>query len=210
MRLAPALMLLATACAAPAAESASATLAGASRSAQPSQDAQAVLEVVLATETNVPEGITIDDVTLGDDALRQPLPEDTQLPRLRGFVDARLVRLGTSGAGSYWEEGGYVTWGAAYLSAAEATAAFDVLAADFQGEDGWAMARLGDPSLGDESLTVEGTAYGFDTNRLHIWRAGNLLLAVVAVGDTTATSDEGLELLGAIAEDVNDRVVALP
>ena len=168
------------------------------------------LEHVLATDDNVPNGITVDDVALGDSALSQPLPESSTLPSLPGFIDARLVRLGTSGPGSYWDEGGYVTWGAAYESAAAATAAFEVLTADFHGEDGWEMERVGDPSLGDDSLTVEGAAYGFDTNRLHIWRARNLLLAVGALGDTTASTDEGFERLTEISEEVNNRASALP
>ena len=98
-----------------------------------SRDVAARLEKALPAAPNISTGFTIDDVTVGRGGLTQPLPDGSELPSMPGFLDARLVRLGTSGPGSYWEEGGYATWGVAYPDTASAADAFRVLTAEFQG-----------------------------------------------------------------------------
>jgi hypothetical protein len=54
-------------------------------------------------------------------------------------------------------------------------------------------------------VTLDGAAYGWDTNRLHIWRDGDLLLAAGALGGT-ATSDDAIERWEAIAQSMDARV----
>jgi hypothetical protein len=104
-----------------------------------------------------------------------------------------MTRVGTSGPGSYWEEGGYVVWAALYQDRATAAGAFDVLVHEHESDSGWGLDRVGRPPYGDEGASLMGSAYGFDS-RLHIWRHANLVLAAVALG-VTATgvdADEGL------------------
>jgi hypothetical protein len=165
----------------------------------------AILEDVLPVASNVPSGFTVDDVTTGTDALHQPLAEGSELPSIPGFLDARLVRVGTSGQGSYWQEGGYATWGAAYTDAEHAATAFDALAREFEASDGWGMDLVdGGPTLGDETVTLEGEAYGFGANRVLMWRYGSMLLATVGVGEPFIT-DSGLAHLRSIASAMQAR-----
>lgn len=53
-------------------------------------------------------------------------------------------------------------------------------------------------------VTMDGAAYGWDTNRLHVWRQANLLLAAGALG-ITATSDAWLERWEAIGRSMDIR-----
>lgn len=105
---------------------------------------------------------------------------------------------------SYWEVEGYVSWAALYHSDADAERAFEVLVAEHESEAGWAMGRVGIVPYGDEGVSLDGAAYGWDTNRLHIWRDGNLLLAAGALGGT-ATSDDAIERWEAIARTMDAR-----
>ncbi len=145
--------------------------------------------------------MTLDHLTDGLDALVQPvvLLKDSTLAAQPGFVDARMTRIGTSGEGSYWEEGGFVTWTAVYESDADAEAALGVLVKVHESETGWAMERVGRPPYGEEGVSLEGPAYGWDANLLHIWRQSNLLLAAGAFG-VTAGRDDTAEHLGSIVE----------
>jgi hypothetical protein len=115
-----------------------------------------------------------------------------------------MTRIGTHGQDSYWEVGGYVSWAALYNSDADAERAFGVLVAEHESEAGWAMERVGRPPFGDEGVSLNGAAYGWDTNRLHIWRDGDLLLAAGALGGT-ATSDNAVERWEAIARSMDGR-----
>ena len=146
------------------------------------------LDRIVVTAVNAPAGLTVDDELRGQEALEQPvalLPETT-FTQQPGFVDARMTRLGTSGPGSYWEEGGYVTWAALYLAPGSAATAFAVLVEEHV--IGWGMEEVGRPPFGDDGVTLEGPAYGFDT-LLYVWRAGNLLLAVAGLGPRTTESE---------------------
>jgi hypothetical protein len=127
--------------------------------------------------------LTVDDQLRGREALEQPvaLLSETTFVAQPGFVDARMTRLGTSGPGSYWEEGGYVTWTALYETREAAAAAFDVLVTEHASASGWAMAQIGRPPYGDDGVSLQGPAYGFDST-LHIWRHANLLLAAAGLG----------------------------
>ena len=119
-----------------------------------------------------------------------------------------MSRIGTSGLGSYWEEGGYVSWTALYETADDAAAAFTVLISEHQGIDGWSMDRVGSSPYGDEGVTLDGAAYGFDANMLRVWRLDNLILAAGAFG-VTAQDDQALAWWESIAEGMNARAVGI-
>jgi hypothetical protein len=161
---------------------------------------------IVITAKTVPSGMTVDDELSGRDALVQPvaLLEHSTFTAQPGFVDARMTRVGTSGPGSYWEEGGYVTWAALYETPAAAAGAFGVLVTEHESSTGWGMDRVGRLPFGDEGVSLEGPAYGFDT-RLHIWRVGNLLLATAALG-VTFTGEDAAERLGSIADGMDARL----
>lgn len=76
--------------------------------------------------------------------------------------------------------------------------------AEHEADGGWAMDRVGRPSYGDDGVSLDGAAYGWDTNRLHIWREANVLLAAGALG-VTATDAEALERWEAIARAMDAR-----
>lgn len=145
-----------------------------------------------------PEGMIVDTTTIGSPALRVPLPPDTEIDQT-AFIDALMTNLDST------ETGGYVSWGALFETAADAKVAFDVIGSQ-HGSAGWGMARSSvDPGLGDESVTFTGAAYDiFETNITHLWRAGNLVLAAVAVGDV-AVGDANADTLLAFAELMDER-----
>jgi hypothetical protein len=68
------------------------------------------------------------------------------------------------------------------------------------------MARSSvDPGLGDEGVTFTGPAYDiFETNIVHLWRVGNLVLAAVAVGDV-AVGEANADTLLEFAELMDER-----
>ena len=66
------------------------------------------------------------------------------------------------------------------------------------------MERVGLVPYRDEGVSLNGAAYGWDTNRLHIWRDGDLLLAAGALGGT-ATSGDAVERWEAIARTMDAR-----
>jgi hypothetical protein len=149
-------------------------------------------KIVLNGRT-APEGMIVDNTTVGSPALRVPLPPDTVIDE-SAFIDALMTNLDTT------DTGGYVSWGALFETAADAEVAFDFIAGQ-HGSAGWGMAcSSADPGLGDESVTCTGAAYNiFETNITHLWRVGNLLLAAVAVGDV-AVGEANEETLLAFAE----------
>lgn len=178
----------------------------ASQSSTPGPFGSADLTRIVLSEDHLESGMTLDHLTWGLDALVQPvaLLENSSFAAQPGFVDARMTRIGTSGQGSYWEEGGYVTWTAVYASDSHAEAAFDVLVTEHESEAGWAMERVGSPPYGDEGVSLDGAAYGWDANLLHIWREDNLLLAAGAFGITATLVDAGVRL-GSIVEGMAAR-----
>jgi hypothetical protein len=164
------------------------------------------LPAIVLDDDDLEPGETIDSLDVGLGALLQPvgLLENSTFWEQPGFVDARMTRIGTRGQDSYWEVGGYVSWAALYNSDANAERAFEVLVAEHESEAGWAMERVGRPPYGDEAVSLNGAAYGWDTNRLHIWRDGSVLLAAGALGGT-ATSDDAVERWEAIARTMEAR-----
>jgi len=146
-----------------------------------------------------PEGMIVDNTTIGSPALRVPLREGGPDIDETAFVDALMTNLDTT------ETGGYVSWGALFETAADAEVAFDFIVNE-HGSVGWRMARSNvDPGLGDESATFTGAAYNiFETNITHLWRVGNLVLAAVAVGDV-AVGEANAETLLAFAELMDER-----
>lgn len=181
-------------------------LATASPSSTPGPFGSADLVRIVLSEEHLEFGETLDDLTWGLDALVQPvfMLEKSTFSAQPGFVDARMTRIGTTGPGSYWEVGGYVSWTVVYASATEAEAAFDVLVAEHESEEGWAMERVGSPPYGDQGVSLDGAAYTWDAVLLHIWREDNLLLAVGAFG-VTATLDNAEVRLGSIVEGMAAR-----
>jgi hypothetical protein len=145
-----------------------------------------------------PEGMIVDGTTVGSPALRVPLPPDTEIDQT-AFIDALMTNLDSN------ETGGYVSWGALFETAADAKAAFDFVA-DQHGSAGWGMARSSvDPGLGEEGVTFTGPAYDiFETNIVHLWRVGNLVLAAVAVGDV-AVGEANADTLLEFAELMDER-----
>ena len=170
------------------------------RSSTPEPGALGGLPTIVLDEDDLEPGETIDSLDVGLGALLQPvgLLEHSTLAEQPGFVDARMTRIGIQGQDSYWEVGGYVSWAAVYASDADAEKAFEALVAEHESDTGWAMERVGRPPYGDEAVSLDGAAYGWDTNRLHVWRQANLLLAAGALG-VTATSDASVERWEAIA-----------
>jgi hypothetical protein len=164
------------------------------------------LLTIVLDEDDLEPGETIDSLDVGLGALLQPvgLLETSTLREQPGFVDARMTRIGTSGQDSYWEVGGYVSWAAVYSSDADAERAFEVLVAEHEADSGWAMNRVGRPPYGDEGVSLDGAAYGWDTNRLHIWREANVLLAAGALG-LTATDADAVERWETIARAMDAR-----
>jgi hypothetical protein len=165
------------------------------------------LPEIVITPTTLPDGMTIDDQLSGLDALIQPLMllEETAFAVQPGFVDARMTRVGTSGPGSYWEEGGYVTWAALYETAQLASDAMDVLVSEHESASGWGLERVGPAPFGDEGVHLQGAAYGFEENLLFVWRVDNVVLAALAIG-VTATGDSAAAGHLAIAQAMDDRV----
>lgn len=161
---------------------------------------------VVVTEQSLAEGMTVDDQLVGRDALVQPvaLLEASTFSQQAGFVDARMTRVGTSGPGSYWEEGGFVAWAALYQDPAAAARAFEVLLHEHESDSGWGLSRVGRPPYGDEGASLMGPAYGFDS-RLHIWRVANMVLAAVALGITATGADADQGLLS-IADGMDARL----
>ena len=164
------------------------------------------LPTIVLDEDDLEPGETIDSLDGGPSALLQPvsLLENSTLKEQPGFVDARMTRIGTQGQDSYWEVGGYVSWAAVYASTLEGDLAFHVLVSEHESEAGWGMERVGLAPYGFEGVSLDGAAYGWDTNRLHIWREGNLILAAGALG-STATSDDALERWEEIARTMAAR-----
>ena len=151
------------------------------------------LSKIVFNGRTAPEGMIVDGTTVGSPALRVPLPPDTEIDET-AFIDALMTNLDSN------ETGGYVSWGALFETAADAKAAFDFVA-DQHGSAGWGMAPSStDAGLGDESVTFTGAAYDiFETNIVHLWRVGNLVLAAVAVGDV-AVGDVNADRLLAFAK----------
>ena len=166
---------------------------------------------IVLSEAHLKPGWTLDDLVTGFEALMQPvlLLEHTVLGEQPGFVDARMTRIGTSGQESYWEEGGYVTWTAVYETAADAQGAFKVLIEEHEADSGWGMEQAGRPPQGDDSVTLQGPAYGFDENLLNVWRIDNLLLAGLAIG-ATAGRDDTVEQLDSITQGMVTRANESP
>ena len=164
------------------------------------------LPAIVLDEDDLAPGETIESLDVGLGALLQPvgLLENSTLWEQPGFVDARMTRIGESGLGSYWDVGGYVSWAAVYNSDADAARSFEVLVAEHVADWGWAMERVGRPPYGDEAVSLDGAAYGWDANRLHVWRDGNMLLAAGALG-VTATSDLTIARWEAIAHSMDAR-----
>jgi hypothetical protein len=154
---------------------------------------------IVLTTANAPEGFTIDNTDVGAAALLVPLKPSGPMIDQTAFVDALMNNLNST------ETGGYVSWAALFETAADAEVAFDYVV-DEHGPVGWRMLRSSvDPGLGDESATYTGPAYDiFETNIVHLWRVGNLVLAAVAVGDV-AVGDANADQLLSLAELMDER-----
>jgi hypothetical protein len=124
------------------------------------------------------DGMDVDSTTTGYEALTTPLRPGGEIIPLTGFEEAHMQNFGST------ETGGYVTWAALYEEVAQAEAGFDFLVAEHASEDGWGMERAAaDPALGDESASLTGAAYEWDSATVYLWRRGNIIFAAVGVGD---------------------------
>ena len=146
-----------------------------------------------------PDGMIVDGTTTDVAALIAPEhPTGPTFDRAT-MVDAHMTNLNTT------DLGGFVSWAALFDSAENAQAAWDVLVAMHATDQGWGMEDWDSiTGLGNESASLEGAAYDFETARVHMWRVGNLLLAAVAVGDV-ALGESNADRLRALAEGMNER-----
>ncbi len=208
-----ALTVLFAGCAAESASEQPSVAATASPTPAPGTFGAADLPRIVLSEEHLEPGWTLDELTNGFSALVQPIallePEYTVFAEQPGFVDARMTRIGTTGQGSYWEVGGYVTWVVVYEAEGDAEGAFEVLIAEHESERGWGMERTGRPPQGEEGVTLEGAAYGRDENLLNVWRNDNLLLAAGAFG-VTANRDDTVEQVASITEAMDARANESP
>jgi hypothetical protein len=155
---------------------------------------------IVFTEANAPDGFTVDTTESGRGALLTPLRPGGEIFDLNVFVDGLMTNLNST------DTGGFVSWSAIFETEADADAAYDLLVTEHDSDDGWGMERSSsDPGLGDESATFTGAAYDiFETNTVHVWRVGNLVLAAVAVGDLAVGEEANSRLLG-IAREMDSR-----
>jgi hypothetical protein len=155
---------------------------------------------IVLTDANAPDGFTVDGTEVNAAALAEPLREGGPYYDDRAFVEALMTKLNST------ETGGYVSWSALFETPTAAEAAFDYLVTEHGSADGWGMERSSvDPGLGDESVTFSGPAYdNFETNIVHIWRVGNLVVAVAALGDV-AVGDANADQLVVLARLMDDR-----
>jgi hypothetical protein len=167
---------------------------------QPSGLISESLPKIVITAGSLPAGMTIDDEVRGREALVVCSTCTT------GFLDARMTRVGTSGPGSYWDEGGYVTWAALYETPQLASRAMEVLIAEHVESPGWGMEQVGAVPFGEDGVLLEGPAYNLGAARNFIWRVDNLILAAVAVGVTVGRDSDEPVLL-AIAQAMHDRTL---
>ena len=133
------------------------------------------LPTIVLDEMDLEPGETIDSLDVGLDALLQPvgLLENSTLREQPGFVDARMTRIGIAGARTATGRWAVTSAGRPCTPARPMLrGAFEVLVAEHEADSGWAMDRVGRPPYGDEGVSLDGAAYGWDTNRLHIWRTG--------------------------------------
>jgi hypothetical protein len=143
------------------------------------------LPSLILTRDNAPEGMIVDNTTIGTVALNTPFQPGGPVMPATGFIDARMTNLNST------EAGGFVTWSALYETEAQAEAAFDALVNEHESAlVGWGLVpSTTAPGLGDESVLYDGAAYAFDDARIYLWRANNLLLAAVAVDVAAVDSD---------------------
>ena len=154
---------------------------------------------IVATFSSEPEGMIVDGTTLDVAALTTPLREGGAEFDRSTFVDAHMSNLNTT------DEGGFVSWAALFETVTDADVAFDLLVAEHASAEGWGMEPSeAIPALGDERVAYQGSAYGFDTALVHLWRDGNLLLAAVSVGDVAVT-DADAQRLEALALWMDER-----
>ena len=148
---------------------------------------------IVLTQRNAPDGFIVDGTESGESALTTPTRPGGQDIDQSAFVDALLTNLDST------ETGGYVSYAALFETGADAEVAYDFLVAE-HAEAGWGMQPTDGPALGDESTTFTGAAYDiFETNQVHLWRVGNLVLAAVGVGDFDA------DRVRSMAEMMDDR-----
>jgi hypothetical protein len=154
---------------------------------------------LILTRANAPEGLIVDNTTLGTVALNTPMRPGGQLMPTAGYVDALMTNLNSI------EAGGFVTWSALYETTAQAEAAFDVLVTEHEAADGWGLERSATaPPLGHEAVLYAGAAYDFDDARIYLWRVNNVLLAAVAV-DVAAVDSEMAAQIEEIADGMDLR-----
>ena len=151
------------------------------------------LPTIVLTADNAPDGFTVHATDSRETALVTPLRPGGPSIDKSAFVDALMTNLDST------ETGGYVSYAALFETSADGEAAFDYLVAEHT-EAGWGMQPTAGPDLGDESASFSGAAYDiFETNEVHLWRVGNLVLAAVGVGDFDA------DRVRSMAELMDDR-----
>lgn len=137
------------------------------------------LETIVITESNAPEGITVNVTRRGAPVLHEPLRPGGELIDSSALVEAITSELDIDGRG-------YATWGAVFETENAAMEAFDFLVGEHESADGWNLVgSVPEPPLGEESRTWTGQQYDFESARTLFWRQDNLLLAVIGWLDWT-------------------------
>lgn len=153
---------------------------------------------IVLTAANAPDGLTVDGNEFGEAALLVPLRPGGPAIDQAAFVDARMTRLNST------DTSGYVSWAALFETVADAQVAFEYLVTEHESVDGWGL----DPGtplgfMGDEAVSYTGSAYGWESSEIYLWRVGNLVLAAVRVGDPQ------MYQVSALASLMNTRAYAL-
>lgn len=152
-------------------------LARADRVFSPADLARIVLVAgSLSGEDPVLGGLLVDDQQTGITALVQPLPEGSEGFDESGFADALMTNLNST------DSAGYVSWAAVFDSITAGDLAFHFLQGEHERTSGWGLEPQEGAGLGFESVLYVGSAYGWDSATIHLWRESNLVLAAVGVG----------------------------
>jgi len=133
---------------------------------------------IVLSATTTPDGLFVDLTTTGAAALARGLPAGSVIDET-GFVGARYVE--TSGPA-----GGVASWAAVFETSADAERAYAYVVARHEAADGWGLEVVsGGSTIGDESVSYLGPAYGFDFDvTIYLWRSNNVVLATVGLPDT--------------------------
>jgi hypothetical protein len=151
------------------------------------------LDEIVVTSDNVPEGWVIQATRPGRVALDYLIRYGQVRHATTGFVDARATTFCAEG------EGCGTSWIAQYRSEGDAEAAVSVFRSEMV--VGWGMGAHSEP-LGfgqDQGYVFMNNLGNAAANQAYLWRTGNLVLGMLAIGDMEIAP------LRLLAEQMNTR-----